>query len=391
MSFKTFIISFAIGFSFMSHSGTLPQKTSIWISIPFFNSGDLGQYVNTMSQNRDQVRKSFWNELTTALNQLSQSSMSPELLIEPLTKALMLFDQVHDRHKYIDSYLIDQSLEAQFKSNLDILYRQYDIREPQRKIELIGDQKVLANLNGYIAYGTFSSLGRGLFNLTFHLQSLRTGKIISFSHQGRLLDALQELAKDVFTEFQKIETPAWEDPQPVLRWLPQPTQPDKTEFTLTEVKLYCQARGYRLPYTRELMLAESGTEFNPGGIRRLVQQGTYPVLDQRRTSEPFIYRPGFESASGGPIMAAVLAPKLMKFYCVQGEPSKDVLRVEKLWSLRRKHIESKQIVRAIDTLRADAGDFDTDAIFWGPRLEMLTLMSSAEEAMRILKINGISL
>lgn len=391
MKFKTLMLLFSMVISSVSHSETLSKKSVLWSSIPFFISGDLGQYEVTMSQTRDQVRKAFWNELSSTLAVLSQSTDKPELLIAPLTKALMIFDQVHDEHKNKDSFLIDQSLEAQFKSNLDLLYRQYDIREHQRNLKLVGTKEALTQGQGFIGYGTFSSLGRGNFNLTFHMQSLRTGELKSFSKQGRLLEALHGLSLEVFNEFQKVQTPDWENPQSGLQWLPQPNNPEKTEFTIVEAKMYCKARGFRLPYARELMLAESGSQYKLGGISKLIWQKPYPVLDQRRDAEQFIYRPGFESATGGPIMAAVVGPKMVNFYCVKGTPSSDILKIEKLWSLRREHIDSKELVRAIDTLRADAGDFDAETIFWGPKLEMLTIMSSPEEALRTLKNAGIRL
>jgi len=84
----------------------------------------------------------------------------------------------------------------------------------------------------YVAYGTFSSLGEGQFQLTFHLSGNKNGVARSFIAKGTLTEALDKLAKQVFDFFQKNVYPDWETPHTQLSWLPIPINPTKLKVTL---------------------------------------------------------------------------------------------------------------------------------------------------------------
>lgn len=398
---------------------------SIWPVIPFFPLGDIGQYQKTMSQDRDQVRKMFWSELTSELNELADKGVAVESMVEALAKILMMFDQVHDIHKAKDVINIDKSLEAQFKARLDNLFSTFDVRDGQRKIQISGgtnENLMQAYLRGitsniplghkiskaevdvkaslemfeqidYVAYGTFSSLGEGQFQLTFHLSGNKNGVTRSFIAKGTLTEALDKLAKQVFDFFQKNVYPDWETPHTLLSWLPIPINPNKVEgYTWEESNAYCKLRGYRLPFARELLMAESGGQYKEGGIANLDYTVSYPVANKRLANINYVFTAGHEAATGGPVQGASYTMKKGQFWCVKGQASDGVLAFENVWALIRKYQTDDEVFRALATVRYEIGDFGSDQpIFKGPDVKMLERMESLEVALKYLKSRGIKL
>lgn len=402
---------------------TKKKIATIWPKIPFVEGGDIGQYEKTMSQDRDMVRKMLWGELMDEVQKLAEKGAAVEVMLEPMANILMMFDQVHDIHKAKDVVKIDLSLEAQFKASFDSLYQEYDIRDNARKAQFGSgtNQELLeAYIRGiskrnplgrpitqdqlnvkkaleiyeqvdYMAFGTFSSLGRGQFQLTFHLTGFKNGVNRAFIARGRLTEALGNLVQQVFDYFQKNEYPGWETPHGQLTWMPMPVNPEKEEYgyTFSEARQYCQQRGFRLPYAKELLMAESGTQYNNGGIKALRYGHPYAVLDRRWASTNHWVTPGNEDRTGGPVQSDMGIKG--RFWCVKGSPNPEILFVEELWSLMRKwRMRDHEIYRALETVRYEVGDYGaTETFFAGTTL--LEKFETVEEALEVLRENGINL
>ncbi|GIL16918.1 MAG: hypothetical protein BroJett040_06690 [Oligoflexia bacterium] len=409
---------------------------TLWASIPFFPGGDIGQYEQTMRQGRDQVRKMFWNELMSEVQKLAEKGVVVEAMIEPMANILMMFDQVHDKHKAKDVINIDYSLEQQFKAAFDNLFKKYDVRDTHRKIQIshgtnsdllqayirgissrkpLGEKITAEELNvkyalemlnqiDFISYGTFSSLGRGQFQLTFHIQGNKNGVTRNFISRGRLTEALDDLAKQVFDFFQKNVYEEWSAPnQSQLVWLPMPINAERERrmeesgvyeaYSFTEAKNYCTARGYRLPYAREILMAETGTEYKEGGISNLRPEAKYPVSDKRSANDNYWIIPGNSDRTGGPFMSDGSLPMKGLFWCVKGTPAADVQALEKVWSLLRKYSQTNlKVTMALETIRAELGDFDAGErmyLFRG-KFVKIELMNSIEEALDVLEDNNIN-
>jgi hypothetical protein len=398
---------------------------TLWPTIPFFALGDVGQYEQTMSQSRDQVRKMFFDELIGALEKLADKGAAVEVMLEPMANILMMFDQVHDIHKAKDVVNIDKTLESMFKSSFDELFRVYDIREGSQKVQFsagtetnllqsyirgisrsrpLGKKMSQDEINvkaalemyeqiDFVAYGTFSSLGRAQFLMTLHLTGNKSGVTRSFQARGRLMDAVNDLARQVFDFFQKNEFPDWETPHKGLSWLAMPADPTREDgYSWEEARGYCKARGYRLPYARELVMASSGSAYKNGGIANLRYKVPYVVADKRSGNDNYVYTPGHEDASGGPVQGASYSMHKGNFWCVKGEPSVEVTTIEKVWALIRKHRANREVYQALETVRYEIGDYGSESnVYFGPRMEVLPRLDSLDEALEVLSEAGISL
>ena len=413
------------------------KPVNLWYQIPFFEGGDIGQYQTTMSQDRDTVRKEFWEELMSEVGKLAQAGASVETMLEPMANILLKFDQVHDMHKAKDVINIDFSMESQFKSALDGYYNKYDIRDTQRKVQIsrgidsdlltayirkismekplgehisqaeIDVKKALAMYNqiDYISYGTFSSLGKGDFQLTFHIVGNKNGAVRNFMTRGRLVEALDELAKQVFDFFQANVYEEWKTPYGKLIWLPMPKNEERDRsikesnvwdiYAFNEAKSYCQARGYRLPFAKELLLAESGTKYQEGGIQSLYPYAKWAVADKRESNENTWAIPGNSGASNGIFMGDSSLTMRGVFWCVKGQPASDVVLLDKIWSLIRKFRNKNfEIYRALQTLRFEMSDYCAESnqlIFWGDNYVNVKIFESVDDALEVLKNNGINI
>lgn len=413
------------------------QTANLWHQIPFFSGGDIGQYQDTMAQNRDQVRQMFWRELMDDLLQLADKGAVVEKMLEPMANILLKFDQVHDIHKAKDIINIDFSLEQQFKGSFDNLFARYDIRDNKRKIQIsrgtnadllsayirgiskdrpfgeslsqteIDVKKALEMYEqiDYVAYGTFSSLGRGQFQLTFHLTGNKNGVTRNFIARGGLVEAADALALQVFHFFQGNTYDQWEAPYSQLKWLPMPVNPERdrriTEmndwglYSFAEAKSYCQARGYRLPFAKELLMAETGTNYNDGGIQALYSYAKWAVADRRQTNENNWIIPANSDSTSGIFMSDALPPLKGVFWCVRGQVARDVALIDKIWShIRNARNKNFDVYVALETLRFELGDYNsrpTDLIFWNGSFVNIKIYESVEEALDVLKKNNIQI
>lgn len=428
--FKLVVVAvLSMGLIMPSHSQAA-EKTSqgnvahIWPTIPFFPLGDVGQYESTMTKDRDMARRMFWDHLMGSLEKMADKGVFVEFMTESIANVLMMFEQVHDVNKARDVIDIDKSLEAQFRSSFDQLFRTYDVRDGDRKAEFssgtesdtsqeyiraiaaqkslgqpvsaqeLNTQKVTAIYDhvDYISYGTFSSLGRGQFQVTFHLIDSKTGVYRSFIATGRLTEAVDQLALQLFDYFQKNVYPDWETPA-TLSWLPMPVNPNKVAgYTWDEARQYCRTRGHRLPYSRELLMAESGGAYKEGGITALKWNTPYAVADKRLENSNYALTPGNEDATGGPVQGVSYSMSKGQFWCVRGAVTAEIQIFETVWELIRKYQSNKEVSRALHTVRYELGDFGAnETIYWGPSLAVLQRMGSLQDALNYLNSRGITL
>ena len=410
---------------------------TLWHQIPFYAGADLGQYQATMAQNRSQVRQELLGELTGSLSKLADKGAQPEAMLEPLANILLQFDQMHDLHKARDVANINISLESQFKAALDQEFIRHDVRDAVRKLQIsrgtepellqyylrgIGSsnpqgqnkspqsiriQYALEVFNqiDYIAFGTFTHLGNNQFQVTLQIQGHKNGVTRHFMTQGSLSNAINTLASEVFDYFQKNEYPDWSIPPDKLAWLPMPANPQRSNpfnsslgYTFEEAQTYCNERGYRLPYARELLTAEAGGAYKNGGIANLQQGVHYAVMDKRRLNAHYALHIGEEQRSGGAIQPVSSSADKGIFWCVKGSPSPMVVLYELLWKLHRKHQSgdgsNKPIFAAATTIRYELGDADTEIVYYHNTqtdnpFDKVKRYDGIDEALDVLKSNGI--
>jgi hypothetical protein len=411
------------------------KTANLWYQIPFFAGGDIGQFETTMSQDRDSVRKMFWNDLMSEIQKLAKAGAVVEKMIEPMANILLKFDQVHDIHKAKDIINIDFSLENQFKAALDKLYQVNDIRDSQRKLQIsqgtngdllaayirkisvetplgisISQQEInvkkaleMYEQIDYISYGTFSSLGKGNFQLTFHIVGNKNGITRNFISRGKLVVAVDQLAREVFDFFQANVYEEWKSPYEKLTWLPMPKNEERQRqinetndwnlYSFNEAKSYCQARGYRLPFAKELLMAESGTKYQAGGIQALYPYANWAVADRRESNENSWAIPANAGATNGIFMGDGSIPMRGVFWCVKGSPDKEIVLVDKIWSLKRKYRNKNlEVYNALETLRFELADYGANSgelIFWNGEFIKTENYESVDEALLVLAKNGI--
>lgn len=410
-------------------------KLSIWTNVPFYAGGDLAQYQLTVSQTRAQVRQQLMVELSDTLVKLAGSGARPDAMLEPLADILLAFDQLQDLHKARDVQRVGMSLENHFRAALDQRFIRNDVREPARRIQFsagprpevlnkylegrVSAPQISNPLGGepartlalaaelrraidFMAYGTFSNLGGGGFQLTLQLTSLSDGVTRSFVARGPLLEAVEELAQDVFDYFQKNVYPDWEPANGLLEWLPRPANPLRagTGYSFQEANAFCAERGYRLPYARELLDAADGGPYKRGGVDRLLPNASYPVLDRRHVQENYFLKPGSAHLTGGNIQPIAGFPDIAYFWCVRGQASPSVLFLELLWKLHRKNQSgdavNKAVFTAVETLRFELGDTDIEQSYFKNlttqvMFESVERLRSVDRALQVLRQHGIFL
>lgn len=426
---------------FQNNQFKIEQKSvaTLWHQIPFYAGADLGQYQATMAQSRSQVRQELLSELTGSLSKLADKGAQPDALLEPLANIILQFDQMHDLHKARDVANINISLESQFKAALDQEFIRHDVRDAARKLQIsrgtepellqyylrgIGSinpqgqsksaksvriQYALEVFNqiDYIAFGTFTHLGNNQFQVTLQMQGHKNGVTRTFIAQGSLTNAMNNLASSVFDYFQKNEYPDWATLPDKLAWLPMPANPQRSNpfnsslgYTYEEAQTYCNERGYRLPFARELLTAEAGGAYKNGGIANLQQGVHYAVMDRRRLNAHYALHIGEEQRSGGAIQPVSSSADKGVFWCVKGTPSPMVVLYELLWKLHRKHQSgdgsNKAIFAATTSIRFELGDADTEIVYYHNTqtdnpFDKVKRYDSIDEALEVLKSNGIAL
>lgn len=280
------------------------------------------------------------------------------------------------------------ALESQFKAALDQFFIENDVRDSDRRVQISSSDQ-LGKLD-YAAYGTFSSLGNDQFQLTFHLQNIKDGSTRNFISRGLLVSAVDDLALQVFDFFQKNIYADWQPKEKQLEWLPMPSNVNSNGYTFDQAKSYCFGRGYRLPFSRELLMASSGGVYKAGGISHLEDLISYAIADRRRVNSNYVLIPGFEQYTGGILQPDSSPSRQGRFWCVKGSVSDEIKIMEKLWELYRQYRNSnKDIFIAIETLRFELGDSDTESSYFGSQYERIERLSGIDEALQVLYDHNI--
>lgn len=412
------------------------EPALLWHDVPFLEGADVAQYEATSRQSRDGIRQRLFGDLRLGLQQSGSEETPSAATVEALVNALLTFDLMHDLHQSADTRKLNVSLGAKFKASLDQRFIDNDIRPQIRRLQIsagsdsarLRDWADRVTKSGvglferpqlketadvlrpidYVAVGTFASLGAGEFEVTVTLQNLRTGNSRSFSAKGALLQAVDTVAGKVFDQFQGNHYPSWTAAGQSLDWLAMPANPSRDApgapnygYSFQEAQEYCASRGYRLPFLRELLAAESGGAYQPGGIARLKPGVSYPVLDRRHSSSRYVVRLGENPADPEGALHSVAAfPGNGEFWCVRGEISPAIAFRENLWQLHREFqtgdADKKEVFAAIETLRFELGDADARESYFnnqstGNRFDQVTLLPSPSRAVATLRAAGISL
>jgi hypothetical protein len=334
-----------IGLALAMSALAAPEKIKISSYVDADLGGDIGQYEETMSLSRNQTRKMYMDEVVNAALKLSQGLFNPGPMIEPLMKVQENADKKRDINKEIDSIGIGFSMGEFLRSEIEKIYKRNGLQRSERKIEFVNP---FPNINGRPAYNPnaifdhyiylhIAHLGRGVFRISGTLGSIAdstSGIERSFSGDGKLVDALAQVAEEIFRAAHEDERPAWKNPNPQLTWIPGPA--DLRGLDEQEAKAYCINQGARLPLAEELIMAHHGTNYRSGGINRFKLGEAYHVDDQRRQlGGTFVVT--FQNYNDGRAVIQPTIGTLGKVWCVKGEMSDRNKLIKKLFSIRRKH------------------------------------------------------
>ncbi len=398
MRFKAFIFA-----AVMAVVASIPQARSadfrgspedtfaIYSSIPFIRGADFKEYTEVGNQTRGGVRGELVREFMAMAKAMGAQNNPSGELAQSMGQLLLTFDSVYDLHRDVALQGVPASLEAQFRSELDAIYR--EARVAQQKIRFL-DQRVAAKISarvremlnsgialtptqrqelaadiieiGMLPYGVFTVLGGDQIRVDLTLVKLTTGEAQSFSASDSITTVMRSLARQVFQYFQQNQYDPWNDPQPKLKWLlPAPTH---RGMVLPQVALaVCKSQGARLPYAQELFLAAAAGEFHAGGIP-FDQDSRYLVADHTRWDGQHFYYPVTGDPRGPVRTSAGTGSELGMYLCVKGAVGPEIQRVEKIfanirvWNREEKNywfsIAAECLLNEIGSISADASEFD---------------------------------
>lgn len=407
-TFHALVVVILFGLEMLPLS-SMASMTRVWWQIPFYPLGDWGQYEETSSQMRSGTLDAYFSRLVTATERLAQAGGIPEGVLPLLMEALLTFDQLYDLHKKTDVTGVGSTLEAQFKAELDELYRAWSIPDKDRQfifaspresllihrfLDLMRQGHKLSSTQlprelsqiRYLMYGTFSNLGKGQFLVTLHVTDLGQGRAESFSVTAPLRLATRALANKLFDWAQNQVDRRWQLEDPARkRWI---TPPADWVVSYQEARLFCESQKARLPYARELMEALFGGPYRPGGVGPIKSGASYFVQDQRVWAGPHVFLT--QDSVSLRVQAAGEGIKA-SFFCVQGPVDQRTTQIQKLWSLIRQHQSNEKLWQALHSLRFHWGDLDASAeIRWGTQYKRLELLDE-NRALEILRELGVKL
>lgn len=341
----------------------------IWPAITFQRAADLEDYRRTAAQNRDQVRRGLEDEYLRLLRELALAGAEPEALADSVLSAILAFDELHDLHREKAADGMPTYLEVGIRTALDQLYRTNRIPADQRRLRFtsaglaervgavrkglrtpggasVGGLEALREVPqqvGLVAYGAFSSDGAEQ-HVSLTLENLRTGSLCDFGVTASVEETPYLLAEKIFRAFQAVGYPPVRNPNPNLTWI-RPVS-DEPIANPEQARFYCasQGEGARLPYALELtnaaLAGTDGASYVAGGIPRL-KPGPWAVADRLEGEGPYFYfqpRDGRvdNNPAGAVRSAAGLGEVRARYWCVQGEPSPRISRIEGLYELHRR-------------------------------------------------------
>lgn len=373
-------------FADFSDSPQPGETAGIWPEIPFIRGGDYKGFEETMSQTRDQVRRTLLAEFASILIPLVQPGDDTAQLASVVAQILLTFDNMHEQHKEEAHAGIAKSLEADFKAALDTLYEEKDISDGERKVAFLRDDGMISQFKelakairtkkgkvtgkiardildnvDFIMYGSYTVTNgaeTAEVILTLTIEKYQEGQTRSFTSKGRIEYAIKDLAAKVFDFFQSNRYPQWMNPEPQLVWIQAAKGQPKA--SVPSITSYCAGQGARLPYARELERAAQGTQYAKGGITPFQPGEIYAVADRKFYDKPYYYFVGQEDTGAGLVRTdAGYGAILANYWCVRGGQSKQTRFVEELYRLWRRSSD-QEVRNTVEYLLNQVSDYAAD-------------------------------
>ncbi len=349
----------------------------IWPDITFVAAGDFKEYTRTIQQNRDDVRRELMREFADVVLPMVMSGADAREAATVVANILLMFDGMHEKHKRDAAVGLGKSLEAIFRAEFDQAFIDMGVSDALRRVEFVRNTGLknavrdarsagkrlpqdaaltaLATVD-FFMYGSFTVQPRGRVTLTLTVEKYLTGQTRTFESTDLIDAAIRNLARQLFDFFQSNRFADWINPQPHLDWVPAPRS--KPEAPAPVARMYCRGQNARLPYARELLLAEQGTIYVPGGIGPFNDGEIYAVADRQRWNEQHYLFVGQEDVTGGIVRSGAGQADGLKarYWCVRGSASDEVRFIEAIYDVWRKSKDA-DVRKALDYILVQIGDF----------------------------------
>ena len=372
-----FTLSAAVSRADFPDSGHPGKPAGIWPEITFVSAGDFKEYTRTIQQNRDDVRRELMREFGDVVLPMVMMGADAAEAASIVADILLTFDGMHEKHKRDAELGLGRGLEAVFRAEFDRMFLDMGVSDGRRRVEFIRSPELVgavraANASGtplpqaaadaafgnldFLLYGTYTVQPRGRVTITLTVEKYLTGQTRTFESTDFIDPAIRALAREVFDFFQSNRYADWVNPQPQLEWVPAPRS--KPEALASVARMFCRGQNARLPYARELLLAEQGTIYVPGGIGPFNDGEIYAVSDRQRWNEQHYLFVGQEDATGGIVRSGAGQGDGLKarYWCVRGGASDEVRFVESLYDMWRRNSDP-ETRKALDYVLVQIGDF----------------------------------
>lgn len=172
------------------------KAETVYTSIPFLRGADLCNLQDTYSQSRRQ----FINE------KIQQAALlfSVGAIGEEVAALFAQFDSMYDYHREEAVKYLDVSVEGLVKSYLQSYYSYYKPLSTNLEFSNFPQDSDFLPVGSF----TISSRCNGDIILNLSLINTKTGKILSFTAEGRADFATHSIAQQLFDKFQKTKFPS---------------------------------------------------------------------------------------------------------------------------------------------------------------------------------------
>ena len=384
----------------------------IWGNIHLVKGGNYSEFEAELSKTRAEARGEPLNELGSLLTPFAYSTDDVSRLAQVLAATVVQFDELVRRHAKEAHHGIPVSLAEDFKAGVDRFYVGHRLNDSEQRTGLayvsredleamsrnkmpVTDALKLVRDLRFLAYGSYTVLDRAMVRVVLNLEDLVTSRVKSFSADGPIAEVGGLLAAKVVDFLQGVEYPNWENPDPQLTWI-APAFP-QTKVSAQLAARYCEGQKARLPYTAELLQAAMGGNYRKGGIGPLLTDSTYVVADRNRYDAQYYYTTGetAQTQTGGPVHTSAGHGAIIGYYwCVRGEPSKNILFDQAIYRLIRQSQQQKRqgVVGALEYVLAKRNDLGLDPLRSGSgTISHEESFQSLASAVQFLAQNGVYL
>ena len=380
MKIKRFILIIFLGIISLDSFGIEGQLTSkkqfrIWPRVIFYQAGDFKEFLITMAQSRDQVRKMLLQEFSDTMAPLAMAGGDVVELAKVIKDLILTFDQMHQAHKNQLHPGLAAGFEHQLRAEFDSTFDRYGIPSKLRKAVFLNpdteipsrvqtlrtdpnswstreDNRKILNGVDFILYGTYSIISNTTLSGTLTLEHVITGEQRNFIAKGAPKKLAQNLAKKLFDFFHKNQYQSWLNPQPKLTWIPP--RPNQKKLRATEARAYCMGQNARFPYAKEYVLASQGSQYLSGGIDSLIANHVpYLVADKIFSDDQYYY---FYNHQANNILGPVRVDSRnveSYYWCVRGETTPYVKMINQIRRLVRKNLFEQRII----SIREEGKDY----------------------------------